>query len=631
MRSAFFLPLLMLVWGCAGTTDDDKTDECVCDGEFAPVCGDDGETYPNACFANCAGAIYTQGECANETDPTDVVTDETDETEPTDEPTDATCECPKNILYVCGEDDVTYDNACYAECAGVTYEDGECGAPLTDDDCICPAIFDPVCGEDGVTYGNSCEAACANVGAVDGPCEGDSAEPSDAACLCPDVWDPVCGDDGQTYSNACDAGCQGVTSFVDGECLPVITDEPCDCPQVWAPVCGDDGSTYRSVCFATCAGQDYAEGPCPGEQVDNVGEVCNPELAPGFTWMVDCNGNCANPIYLDDADKYCDDGTPFPTNFNCEYFDYDAGACDPPVTDTDGVLDTAALSDTGAPATDPPTSDTDAADTDSTDTEDPTDASDTDVADTVILWPDTDTGPFWETGLSDWAFTDVVSDSAPWLDSAWGDSDTSACPLGWVVDCQGGCTNPVYIGDGLCDDGSPFDLNCADYSFDNGDCATDAVSDTAVSTSDTAGQSIYIGFRGEGVITGDQYVGTAERFYVNLRRDTELCVVTWDMLDWASDPLNTGAAPGVNSCVACDFELVLSYSNKRETGPMGCADLGVDVDGLPNTGWTQYGFSNGGLYLDYGWPAGFTEIGEASFDPGTGTFSYAGFIDQVRY
>ena len=41
----------------------EKIKSCTCVEMWMPVCGENGKTYSNTCFANCAGVKFTRGAC----------------------------------------------------------------------------------------------------------------------------------------------------------------------------------------------------------------------------------------------------------------------------------------------------------------------------------------------------------------------------------------------------------------------------------------------------------------------------------------------------------------------------------------------------------------------------------------
>lgn len=234
---------------------------CYCPFIFSPVCGVNGQTYSNSCQANCArvniaysGACLTLGsgnQGGNQN----------------------TCNCPLTNSPVCGNNNVTYTNSCFATCAGVNIAyNGSCrlgtGSP---GNCNCTAIYQPVCGTNNQNYSSPCQANCAGVNvAYYGQCRnlgaGNNNNNNNNNCNCSNVYIPVCGTNNQNYTSPCAANCAGVNVAYNGLCRNLGGSNPntCVCSTNSQPVCGVNGVTYINECRLNCANVQKAfNGSCP--------------------------------------------------------------------------------------------------------------------------------------------------------------------------------------------------------------------------------------------------------------------------------------------------------------------------------------------------------------------------------
>ncbi|XP_075738837.1 agrin isoform X4 [Rhipicephalus microplus] len=216
-----------------------------CSEEFEPVCGSDGNSYPNECKLRRETCQRSTASGGSALPPVAVA-----------------------HLGLCSDPCDGRQCPFYGVCEGGAH----CGCPPP-----CPSpVDDPVCGSDGVTYANECElrrASCRHQRALAVASRG-----------------------------ACDL-CRGVGCELGARCESGVCVCPRDCPEGLEPVCDSRGQPYANECQlrrASCQqGRDLGPPrPCAAIDQDpdggsgdgcicRYGAVCAP------------NGNCQCDIHCD--------------------------------------------------------------------------------------------------------------------------------------------------------------------------------------------------------------------------------------------------------------------------------------------------------------------------------------------
>lgn len=314
LRSIFFL-VIALTGGWAHAQFDCIDPELinpdvVCLDIYDPVCGCDGVTYSNECYAVNYGGVtsYTIGECGQNVECFDLSGIDF-----------GLCDMAMGVGLING--DCTFISGCGWEVNGIDYSPyffesmelctsqcegtlcvdvgnvdfGECEMAMGYAIVFGNCTFVSGCGwvVDGVDYApyffdsfETCNTACANQLCVD-------ENVIDEQFQCEGVLAPVCGCDGVTYMNACNAFYyHGITTSSVGGCAcydEAVIDINVLCIDIFDPVCGCDNVTYINSCVAYYMNgiTTFVSGECPmgvGESTLSFSKIY-PNPVSDFVWI----------------------------------------------------------------------------------------------------------------------------------------------------------------------------------------------------------------------------------------------------------------------------------------------------------------------------------------------------------